>query len=68
MSETKATTGAIHTNKGVMHFELYVNDAPGTVANFVKLIQQGYYDGLKFHRVIPDFVVQGGCPIGNGAG
>lgn len=68
MSETKATTGAIHTNKGVMHFELYDNDAPGTVANFVKLIQQGYYDGLKFHRVIPDFVVQGGCPIGNGAG
>ena len=51
-----------------MHFELYDNDAPGTVANFVKLIQQGYYDGLKFHRVIPDFVVQGGCPIGNGAG
>lgn len=51
-----------------MHFELYDTDAPGTVANFVKLIQQGYYDGLKFHRVIPDFVVQGGCPIGNGAG
>lgn len=68
MSEKKPTTGIIQTNKGEMHFELFDNDAPGTVANFVKLIQQGYYDGLTFHRVIPDFVVQGGCPIGNGAG
>ena len=52
----------IHTNKGDMHVVFYDNDAPNTVANFVKLAQSGYYDGLKWHRVIPDFVIQGGCP------
>lgn len=68
MSETTLTTGEMHTSKGVMKFELYDDDAPGTVANFRKLIGQGFYDGLSFHRVIPDFMVQGGCPVGNGTG
>ncbi len=58
----------INTEKGDMVAELYEDDAPGTVANFVKLIKDGFYDGLTFHRVIPDFVVQGGCPDGTGAG
>lgn len=58
----------INTEKGDMVADLYENDAPGTVANFVKLIKDGFYDGLTFHRVIPDFVVQGGCPDGTGAG
>lgn len=51
-----------------IHFELYENDAPKTVANFVKLIKEGYYNGKTFHRVIPGFVSQGGCPNGNGTG
>jgi peptidyl-prolyl cis-trans isomerase B (cyclophilin B) len=68
MSDINLTQGEIHTNKGVMKFELYDDDAPITVGNFKKLIQSGYYDGLTFHRVIPNFVVQGGCPDGNGAG
>lgn len=58
----------IHTVKGLMKVELYEDDAPGTVANFVKLSNEGFYDGLTFHRVIPDFVIQGGCPNGNGTG
>ncbi len=68
MSDNNLTLGEIHTNKGVMKFELYDDDAPITVGNFKKLIQSGYYDGLTFHRVIPNFVVQGGCPDGTGAG
>ena len=68
MSEIKLTTGEIKTNKGVLKFELYDDDAPIAVANFKKLITQGFYDGLKFHRVIPDFMIQGGCPNGTGAG
>ena len=56
------------TEKGDMTIEFYEKDAPKTVANFVKLSKEGYYDGLTFHRVIPDFVVQGGCPNGTGAG
>jgi peptidyl-prolyl cis-trans isomerase B (cyclophilin B) len=52
----------IKTNKGDMKVTLYAEDAPKTVANFVKLIKDGYYNGLKWHRVIPDFVIQGGCP------
>jgi peptidyl-prolyl cis-trans isomerase B (cyclophilin B) len=52
----------IKTNKGVMKASFYENDAPKTVANFVKLAKSGYYDGLKWHRVIPNFVIQGGCP------
>ena len=52
----------IKTNKGEMKVDFYETDAPKTVANFVKLAKEGYYDGLKWHRVIPDFVIQGGCP------
>jgi peptidyl-prolyl cis-trans isomerase B (cyclophilin B) len=62
------TTAEIHTAKGVMKIEFYDQDAPNTVANFVKLAQSGFYNGLTFHRVIPDFVIQGGCPNGTGAG
>ncbi len=58
----------IHTDKGVMKVEFYDKDAPGTVENFLKLSREGYYDGLTFHRVIPDFVIQGGCPDGTGMG
>jgi peptidyl-prolyl cis-trans isomerase B (cyclophilin B) len=58
----------ISTNKGKMHVALYDLDAPKTVANFVKLAESGFYTGLKWHRVIPDFVIQGGCPNGTGAG
>lgn len=68
MSETKFTTGEIQTSKGNLKFELYDDDAPGTVDNFKKLISQGFYDGLTFHRVIPGFMIQGGCPNGTGAG
>ena len=52
----------IKTNKGIMKVMFYEKDAPNTVANFVKLSKSGFYDGLTFHRVIPDFVIQGGCP------
>ncbi len=55
-------TGIIYTNKGEMKVEFYDQDAPKTVANFVKLAESGFYDGLKWHRVLPDFVIQGGCP------
>jgi peptidyl-prolyl cis-trans isomerase B (cyclophilin B) len=58
----------IHTDKGSMKVEFFEKDAPNTVANFVKLANDGFYEGLKFHRVIPDFVVQGGCPQGIGSG
>ncbi|OJJ18338.1 peptidyl-prolyl cis-trans isomerase [marine bacterium AO1-C] len=61
-------TAEIHTNKGVMKIEFFENDAPGTVANFVKLASEGFYDGLTFHRVVPNFVIQGGCPEGTGMG
>ena len=58
----------INTIKGTMDVEFYEKDAPNTVANFVKLAKDGFYNGLTFHRVIPDFVIQGGCPDGTGAG
>jgi peptidyl-prolyl cis-trans isomerase B (cyclophilin B) len=58
----------IYTSKGVMKVNFYDQDAPGTVENFIKLSKSGFYDGLTFHRVIPDFVIQGGCPDGTGAG
>lgn len=61
-------TADIHTNKGVMKVEFFEQDAPGTVENFCKLAQSGYYNGVTFHRVIPDFVIQGGDPTGTGAG
>jgi peptidyl-prolyl cis-trans isomerase B (cyclophilin B) len=59
---------AIELKSGTMDVELYDEDAPGTVANFVKLIESGYYNGLSWHRVIPGFVIQGGCPEGTGRG
>ena len=58
----------IETSKGTMVLELFDDDAPGTVANFVKLSKSGFYNGLKFHRVIPNLVIQGGCPKGDGTG
>jgi len=58
----------ITTKYGKIEAELFEGDAPNTVKNFVKLVESGFYDGLTFHRVIPDFVVQGGCPNGNGTG
>jgi peptidyl-prolyl cis-trans isomerase B (cyclophilin B) len=58
----------IHTEKGVMKVNLYEADAPNTVKNFCDLAKKGFYDGLTFHRVIPNFVIQGGCPKGNGSG
>lgn len=58
----------IQTGKGVMKIEFFDKDAPNTVKNFVKLAEEGFYDGLTFHRVIPNFVIQGGCPDGTGAG
>jgi peptidyl-prolyl cis-trans isomerase B (cyclophilin B) len=62
------TNATIETNKGAIEIELFDEDAPKTVANFVELIGKGYYDGLTFHRVIPDFMVQAGCPRGDGTG
>jgi len=56
------------TSKGDIHVNLMEDVAPLTVANFVNLAQRGYYDGLTFHRVIPDFMIQGGCPLGTGTG
>lgn len=58
-----ADTVTFETNKGSFTAELYTSDAPETVANFRKLIEDGYYDGIVFHRVIPEFVVQGGDPL-----
>lgn len=58
----------IETEKGVIKLELFSQDAPKTVANFVNLANKGFYNGLKFHRVVPDFVIQGGDPLGTGAG
>jgi peptidyl-prolyl cis-trans isomerase B (cyclophilin B) len=62
---TKAT---MQTNKGTIELELFDEDAPKTVQNFVKLAGDGYYDGVIFHRVIPDFMIQGGDPTGTGTG
>lgn len=61
-------TAEIHTEKGLMKVEFYEKDAPNTVKNFVDLSKKGFYDGLTFHRVLPDFVIQGGCPDGIGSG
>ncbi|MBP5274632.1 MAG: peptidylprolyl isomerase [Abditibacteriota bacterium] len=61
-------TAVIQTNKGTIEFELFEELAPITSANFIKLAGQGFYDGLTWHRVVPGFVIQGGCPKGNGTG
>lgn len=62
------TTAIMETSRGTLNLEFYDEDAPGTVKNFCDLAKKGYYDGLTFHRVIPGFVVQGGCPKGDGTG
>lgn len=66
--ETMSIYVTIATNKGEIKLELFPDKAPITVANFVNLAQRGFYDGLKFHRVIPDFMIQGGDPLGTGTG
>jgi peptidyl-prolyl cis-trans isomerase B (cyclophilin B) len=58
----------INTSKGPINLELYAEQTPMTVANFINLARRGFYDGLNFHRVIADFMVQGGCPLGTGTG
>ena len=64
----KEIKAQMETNKGIIHLQLFAEQAPITVANFVNLSQRGYYEGLGFHRVIDDFMVQGGCPEGSGMG
>jgi cyclophilin family peptidyl-prolyl cis-trans isomerase len=63
-----ASTATIATSLGTIELELYPTEAPKTVANFAELAGKGYYDGLNFHRVITDFMIQGGCPNGDGRG
>lgn len=65
MDDIKIT---MHTNKGDINLTLFPDEAPVTVTNFLNLSKKGYYDGLKFHRVIPNFMIQGGCPEGSGTG
>ena len=65
MSDLKAV---FQTSKGNINVDLHAEQAPLTVANFVNLARRGFYDGLTFHRVIPDFMIQGGCPEGTGTG
>ncbi len=67
-TETFMTTATITTNKGAIKVELYTEQAPDTTANFIKLVKDGFYNGLTFHRVIADFMVQAGCPQGTGSG
>jgi cyclophilin family peptidyl-prolyl cis-trans isomerase len=62
------STATLHTNHGAIELELHDDDAPATVANFRKLAGEGFYDGVVFHRVIPDFMIQGGDPTGTGSG
>src|SRR5919109_2404093 len=62
------TTATLHTNHGPVEVELFDEDAPKTVQNFRDLSEKGFYDGITFHRVIPDFMIQGGCPLGTGTG
>ncbi|MDT8447594.1 MAG: peptidylprolyl isomerase [bacterium] len=68
MSNFPEISALMDTDKGPIHLRLHANQCPVTVANFVNLVQHGFYDGLKFHRVINDFMVQGGCPSGTGTG
>jgi peptidyl-prolyl cis-trans isomerase B (cyclophilin B) len=62
------TRATLHTNHGGIGVELFDEDAPKTVGNFLKLSGEGFYDGITFHRIIPDFMIQGGCPRGDGTG
>ncbi|HLF76985.1 MAG TPA: peptidylprolyl isomerase [Dehalococcoidia bacterium] len=68
MDPEKSYTATFKTDKGDIVIELAAKDAPNTVNNFVYLASVGYYDGLNFHRVIGDFMIQGGCPLGTGTG
>jgi len=72
MSETQISEKLpkiqIQTERGNITIEMFEDEAPNTVANMISLIEKGYYDGLSFHRVIPDFMIQGGCPHGTGTG
>ena len=68
LAEAKGPIATVTTNKGVMTFKLFEEEAPKTVKNFVELAKKGYYDGIIFHRVIPDFMIQGGDPTGTGMG
>jgi cyclophilin family peptidyl-prolyl cis-trans isomerase len=68
LASRDVTTGTLHTNTGAIEFELFDADAPKTVENFVKLAREAFYDGVVFHRVIPDFMIQGGDPTGTGRG
>lgn len=68
MSEKNVMNAVIETSKGNINIRLFEDDTPVTVASFVNLAQRGYYDDLCFHRVIPDFMIQGGCPFGSGTG
>ena len=68
MSDSSSLTAVIKTNKGTIRLRLFADKAPLTVGNFVNLAKRGFYDNLKFHRVIPDFMIQGGCPVGRGTG
>ena len=67
-TETTTITACIETLKGTINLNLYAEQAPLTVANFINLAERGYYNGLIFHRVIADFMIQGGCPEGSGMG
>jgi cyclophilin family peptidyl-prolyl cis-trans isomerase len=62
------SAATLHTNHGAIGVELYEADAPKTVENFVSLARKGFYDGVIFHRIIPDFMIQGGDPTGTGSG
>jgi cyclophilin family peptidyl-prolyl cis-trans isomerase len=67
-SSPDVSEAIITTSEGAIELELFADDAPNTVTNFMKLVADGYYDGLVFHRVIPDFMIQSGCPRGDGTG
>ena len=68
MSGSENIVAVMETSKGTIRLQLFADKAPYTVANFVNLAGRGFYDGLNFHRVIPDFMIQGGCPLGTGTG
>jgi len=68
MSNNNELKAILETSKGEINLSFFNDNAPYTVANFINLAKRGFYNGLKFHRVIPDFMIQGGCPSGNGTG
>jgi peptidyl-prolyl cis-trans isomerase B (cyclophilin B) len=68
MAKASELTAVVKTEKGTIRLKLFADKTPRTVANFVNLVQRGFYNNLKFHRVIEEFMVQGGCPKGNGTG